>query len=96
VDHATLKVVNTKVLQARTLDPQHELRGAVAGVEAELARLSNVSDLLASWARLRDVLKLEPAPELHACPSCGRLGMRAATRCGFCWTELDVLVTVTP
>ena len=29
-----------------------------------------------------------PAPELRACPFCGSVGMRAATRCGTCWKKL--------
>ncbi len=45
--------------------------------------------LVASWGRLVDFLALGPAPELRDCPYCGRVGMRAATRCGYCWKKLD-------
>lgn len=71
------------------MDPQHELRAAVAEVEQELSRLPNVGELAASWRGLIKVLKLAPAPEVRTCPSCGALGMLAATRCGHCWTRLS-------
>jgi hypothetical protein len=45
-------------------------------------------ELEAAWTRLVDALDLGPAPELRACPYCGGMGMRAATRCGTCWKPL--------
>ena len=42
-----------------------------------------------SWASLVQALALGPEPELRECPRCGKMGMRAATRCGFCWGVLD-------
>lgn len=44
--------------------------------------------LAASWARLVEALSLGPAPDLRQCPYCGATGMRAATRCGYCWKKL--------
>jgi hypothetical protein len=37
------------------------------------------------------VLALGPAPETRECPSCRAVGMRAASRCGNCWTALAPL-----
>lgn len=71
------------------LDPQHDLRAAVAEVEGELSRLANVGELAASWRELVKVLKLSPEPALRNCPNCGGLGMLAATRCGHCWVKLS-------
>ena len=48
-------------------------------------------DLLESWAELVEALALGPEPELRDCPVCGRRGMRAATRCGYCWAKLTPL-----
>lgn len=31
---------------------------------------------------------MEPGPAMRECPACGKHGMAAATRCGFCWTKL--------
>jgi hypothetical protein len=56
-------------------------RGGVAGDDA--------TALLSSWAELVEFLALGPPPELRACPSCGAVGMRAATRCGSCWRKLE-------
>jgi hypothetical protein len=69
------------------------LRLIVESVDREMSRLrarpdSDASALLASWAELIDYLALGPAPELRACPFCGSVGMRAATRCGTCWKKL--------
>jgi hypothetical protein len=70
------------------LDPQHDLRAAVADVEVEISRLADTGGLAASWRELVKVLKLVPPPALRTCPSCGGLGMLAATRCGYCWITL--------
>jgi hypothetical protein len=70
------------------------LREAVATVEECLGacEVSPATDSLRSaWVVLLDILALGPPPELRACPVCGRNGMRAATRCGYCWTPLAPL-----
>ena len=70
------------------------LREAVATVEECLGacEVSPATDSLRSaWAALLAILALGPPPELRACPVCGRNGMRAATRCGYCWTPLAPL-----
>jgi hypothetical protein len=70
------------------------LREAVATVEECLGacEVSPATDSLrTAWAVLLDILALGPPPELRACPVCGRNGMRAATRCGYCWTPLAPL-----
>jgi hypothetical protein len=73
------------------------LRVLVAAIDRELSRLSRrvtagggapASGLFDAWAALVDELALGPEPEVRECPVCGHIGMRAATRCGYCWTEL--------
>jgi hypothetical protein len=78
-------------------DARNQLRGAVAAVERDLARLSPTTgdplsgDLHASWSDLVGLLALGPAPETRQCPVCSGIGMRAASRCGFCWAKLQPL-----
>jgi hypothetical protein len=73
------------------------LRPIVEALDREMSRLlargdapgADTTALLSSWAELVEFLALGPPPELRACPSCGAVGMRAATRCGRCWRKLD-------
>jgi hypothetical protein len=73
------------------------LRPIVEALDREMARFhargdvsgTGTSALLSSWAKLVEFLALGPPPELRACPFCGGVGMRAATRCGTCWRRLD-------
>jgi hypothetical protein len=73
------------------------LRPIVEALDREMSRLLALPDqagadmtaLLSSWAELVEFLALEPPPELRACPFCGRVGRRAATRCGACWRTLE-------
>jgi hypothetical protein len=76
------------------------LRAAVASVEREMDKLAIESTnsggaaalpLLAAWRELVKKLDLGPPPELRSCPVCGQTGMRAATRCGHCWSTLEPL-----
>lgn len=73
------------------------LRPLVTAIDQKMSRLehgtmpltgSAMGEIFESWSALVDVLSLGPAPELRECPECGRSGMRAATRCGFCWAKL--------
>jgi hypothetical protein len=41
-----------------------------------------------SWTALVKLLALGEAPALRECSRCKHLGMREATRCGYCWAEL--------
>jgi hypothetical protein len=74
------------------------LRPIVEHLDREMSRFvartrgaasADATELLSSWAKLVEFLALEPAPELRACPFCGGIGMKAATRCGTCWKRLD-------
>jgi hypothetical protein len=70
------------------------LRATVATIESEISLSKDHSGsapagLLASWADLIDQLKLGPEPEVRECPACKHVGMRAATRCGYCWATLE-------
>ena len=71
------------------------IRALVETIERELARATDTAstDLRASWAQLVTVLALGPAPEFRACPTCGQVGMRAASRCIRCWAALVPLPT---
>jgi hypothetical protein len=72
------------------------LRPIVENLDREMSRLlahpssegADTTELLSSWAELVEFLALGPPPELRACPHCGGIGMRAATRCGTCWRKL--------
>jgi hypothetical protein len=70
-------------------------------IEHEIARLPRgvahddgkgpVNDLAARWADLVEQLALGPELDMRECPVCRHHGMRAATRCGYCWKELTPL-----
>lgn len=73
------------------------LRPIVEALDREMSRLVALPDvagkdmtpLLTAWAELVEFLALTAPPDLRACPRCGSVGMRAATRCGNCWRKLD-------
>jgi hypothetical protein len=75
------------------------LRAIVAMIDRELSCLSleatpedhraATRGLAASWAQMVEVLALGPAPEVRECPVCREPCMRAATRCGHCWTKFS-------
>ena len=73
------------------------LRELVATIDREMSQSSGpaegeknrpTDELRSSWAKLVDLLALGPAPEVRECPVCQQIGMRDATRCGYCWTVL--------
>jgi hypothetical protein len=78
------------------------LRAAVSDIERELSCLgreapaaehqSAILSLTTAWKRMVELMALGIAPELRTCPRCGGQGMRAATRCGLCWSSLDAVV----
>ena len=72
------------------------LRAVVAVINHEMALLQAQvtpfkpsSGLVTAWGELVELLALGPTPEVRKCPVCDHHGMRAATRCGFCWTALE-------
>jgi hypothetical protein len=73
------------------------LRPIVEALDREMSRFrarpdaagADTTALLSSWAKMVEFLALGPPPELRACPFCGRVGMRGATRCGTCWRKLE-------
>jgi hypothetical protein len=69
-------------------DPSDRVRGAISRMDDQLAIGECSPELRAAWASVVEALALGPAPELRECPSCGRIGMRDATRCGHCWVKL--------
>lgn len=85
-------------------DPDtHRLRTVIAEIDRELSLLPSPEadgvaasqPLRRSWAELVELLALGPAPETRTCPICGHVGMRAATRCGYCWSKLSPLAPAT-
>jgi hypothetical protein len=46
------------------------------------------TDVRTAVAALGVALDLGPEELMRACPVCGATGMRAATRCGTCWSRL--------
>jgi hypothetical protein len=77
------------------------LRAIVATIDREISRLSEptrseatdtTKELRSSWAELVELLAVGPVPEVRECPVCRHIGMRAATRCGHCWTKLSPLI----
>jgi hypothetical protein len=90
-----------KILQIDAQHPHSErarLRAIVADIDRELSVLSRPTtrddlhatgvELRSSWDELVGLLDLGPVPEARVCPVCHRLGMRDATRCGYCWNPL--------
>jgi hypothetical protein len=76
-------------------DHQQDVREAMGALEREVlhvkgsqAGVAVAASLRTALTRLVGALQLGPAPELAACPHCGVVGMRAATRCSGCWAEL--------
>jgi hypothetical protein len=67
------------------------LRSLVAAIERQFALVPPPEQLRVAWAEMVDVLALGPPPELRTCPTCGGVGMRAATRCIRCWSSLPLL-----
>src|ERR1043165_8138732 len=63
----------------------------VAAIERHFTTAPPSEQLRATWAEIVGILALGPAPELRTCPTCGEIGMRAATRCIRCWSSLAPL-----
>jgi hypothetical protein len=68
-----------------------KLRAIVALIDQELGQAPPTPTLRAAWSELVEVLALGPAPETRECPRCHKIGMRAASRCGYCWIALEPL-----
>ena len=74
------------------MDPAN-LQAAVEKVEREIEGLSQgfpetPSEVHLAWRRLARLLAPEPARATRKCPRCGKVGMREATLCGYCWKRL--------
>ena len=65
------------------------LRAAAEQVDREIAALPLPSSVLrGAWSQLVCELALGPARPTRKCPHCGKVGMRDATLCGYCWKKL--------
>jgi hypothetical protein len=72
-------------------------RALVTSVNGEIDKLAkldpvttigiDLDGLKTSFAALVAELMLGDEPATRPCPHCGKLGMRAASVCGFCWTK---------
>jgi len=54
---------------------------------------ATTNQLKKNWKELVTLLALGPEPEYRECPSCHGIGMRLATRCGFCWAKLPPFIS---
>jgi hypothetical protein len=70
-------------------EPEDVLRDAVEQVDELMAGAGAMAGLREAWGRVTAALALGPRPERRDCPFCGKAGMRAATRCGYCWRALQ-------
>ena len=73
-----------------------KLRAAVDIIGREVVTSPSTPAFHAAWTELVAILALGPAPETRECPVCHAIGMRAASRCGRCWTALEPLPAATP
>jgi hypothetical protein len=79
-------------------------RLALDRLDREIATLSRWSEseavcavvrpVLIAWSGLVAALALGPEPQMRLCPVCEEAGMRAATRCGYCWRKLTPIPAV--
>lgn len=67
------------------------LRTLVDTIDHELGSTTPTGELQSAWTQLVKVLALGPAPALRTCPYCEEVGLRAASRCGRCWSVLPPL-----
>jgi len=74
----------------------HGLEAGVTTIDGLLADLAGsetaeekaaIAELRTSWVSLLELLAARSKPEVHLCPVCGRVVMRAATLCSFCWSK---------
>jgi hypothetical protein len=68
-----------------------QLRAIVAVMDREMLQAPPSPAMRTAWAELVQVLALGPAPQTRECPICHGIGMRAASRCGHCWSALEPL-----
>jgi hypothetical protein len=68
-----------------------KLRAIVAVIDHEIVQVPPTPSLQAAWAELVTVMAIGPAPQTRECPTCHNTGMRAASRCGYCWGALAPL-----
>ncbi len=80
---------------------ERNIRTLVAAVQGGVTRAvtpaatdDDKQSLTRAWDALVQHLALGPAPDMRACPRCGRDVMRAATLCGYCWSKLTPAVAV--
>jgi hypothetical protein len=67
------------------------LRVVVDDIGRQIVQSPSTPTFHAAWAELVALLALGPAPETRECPTCKGIGMRAASRCGRCWSALEPL-----
>ncbi|MGE0400450.1 MAG: hypothetical protein AB7T06_27310 [Kofleriaceae bacterium] len=68
-----------------------KLRTLVEAIEQDIAQTPPTATLRAAWGQLVETLALGPEPQTRECPVCHSIGMRAASRCGTCWSALEPL-----
>jgi hypothetical protein len=78
----------TAAVPAAIADLERQLTELALMLETPAARKA-MTGLRDSWTGFVELLDLPATAELRRCPACKHVGMRAATRCGYCWTKLD-------
>jgi uncharacterized paraquat-inducible protein A len=68
-----------------------KLRVVVDVIGREIVQSPSTPAFHAAWTELVALLALGSAPATRECPVCHDIGMRAASRCGRCWTALERL-----
>ena len=68
-----------------------KMRVAVEAITREVAQSPSTPAFHTAWTELVGLLALGPEPETRECHVCHGVGMRAASRCGRCWTALEPL-----
>lgn len=93
------------MISRRLLSPdpaRSQLRSIIMAVDCEMSHLKQGANgessvltdrLTENWEKLVALLALGPEPEYRPCPFCDNLGMRSATRCVSCWSNLPPFVS---
>lgn len=77
--------IETKATSAHPDAHRSRLRAIMARINKVLPETPALQE---AWQELGTALALGPEPETRVCPACQATVMRAATRCGHCWTAL--------
>jgi hypothetical protein len=75
---------SVRAAMLRVQEDVEDLRRAGTGGDGQ-----RIAHLESDWNDLVELIGPLADPLTRACPSCGRMGMPNATRCGYCWATLE-------